>query len=178
MDATTIIKDRLTMADVLSRYGFEPKKRMKCPLHNGDDLNFEVKEKTYTCYSRCGGGDVISFVQNYFNIGFAETLKKIDTDFALGLFGKQSYREVQKSQKEAFLRKKQAEEKTKQKEKAVAQYWAVFDEWKRLVENKKKYAPKTPEEEPHPLFVEALKKLTHQEFLLECAEIERRKNDD
>ena len=178
MDATTIIKDRLTMADVLSRYGFEPKKRMKCPLHNGNDLNFEVKEKTYTCYSRCGGGDVISFVQNYFNIGFNEALKKIDTDFGFGMYGKQSYRDIQKSQKEAFLRKKQTEEKAKQKEKADAQYWAVFDEWKRLSENKKKYAPKTPEEKPHPLFVEALQKLTHQEYLLDYAERERRKHDD
>ena len=42
------------------------------------------------------------------------------------------------------------------KEQAENEYWAVFDEWKRLSENKKKYAPKTPEEEPHPLFVEAL----------------------
>lgn len=175
MDATTIIKDRLTMADVLSRYGFEPKKRMKCPLHNGDDLNFATTDKTYTCYSRCGSGDVISFVQNYFNIGFNEALKKIDADFGFCLYGKQSYRDNQKSQKEAFLRKKQAEEKEKEKQKAHLQYWAEFDEWKRLSENKKKYAPKTPEEEPHPLFVEALQKLTHQEYLLECADRERRK---
>lgn len=178
MDAVLIIKDRLTMPQLLSRYGFAPKKRMKCPLHNGDDLNFEVKEKTYTCYSRCGSGDVISFVQNYFNIGFNEALKKIDIDFGFGLYGKQSYRDIQKSQKEAFLRKKQAEEKEKEKQKAHMQYWAAFDEWKRLSENKKKFAPKTPEEEPHPLFVEALQKLTHQEYLLECAEIVRRKYDD
>lgn len=178
MDAVLIIKDRLTMPELLSRYGFEPKKRMKCPIHNGDDLNFAITEKTYTCYSRCGSGDVISFVQNYFNLGFNEALTKIDTDFGLGLYGKQSYRDIQKSQKEAFLRKKQAEEKEKEKQKAHLQYWAVFDEWKRLSENKKKYAPKTPEEKLHPLFVEALKNLTHQEYLLECAEIERRKYDD
>lgn len=178
MDAVLIIKDRLTMPELLSRYGFEPKKRMKCPLHNGDDLNFAITKKTYTCYSRCGGGDVISFVQNYFNIGFNEALQKIDADFGFGLYSKQSYRDIQKSQKEAFLRKKQTEEKARQKEKINAQYWELFDAWKRLSENKKKYAPKTPEEELHPFFVEALQNLAYQEHLLDCADIERRKYDN
>ena len=43
---------------------------------------------------------------------------------------------------------------------------------------KKKYDPKTPEEPLHPLFLESLQKLTHQEYLLECADIVRRKYDD
>ena len=45
-DAVQTIKDRLIMHDVLLRYGYEPKRRMKCPLHNGDGLNFEIKEKS------------------------------------------------------------------------------------------------------------------------------------
>lgn len=170
MDAVDVIKSRLTMPEVISRYGFEPKKRMKCPLHNGDDLNFSVTEKTFTCFSHCGSGDVITFVQKYFNISFPEALRKIDTDFGLFLYGDVDLREREKSQKEAFLRKKSTKEKQKLRERAEQQYWAVFDELKRLEDNKEKYAPKSIDENPHPLFLEALRKISHQEYLLDCAE--------
>ena len=51
-------------------------------------------------------------------------------------------------------------------------YWDIFGEWVRLDRNKTLYAPKTPDEEWHPLFVEALQKLAYQEYLLDCAESE------
>ena len=52
--------------------------------------------------------------------------------------------------------------------------WAAFDEWKRLDDNSRLYSPKSPAEELHPLFVESLQKLTHQEYILDCLN-ERRK---
>ena len=54
------------------------------------------------------------------------------------------------------------------------EYWAVFDEWKRLDDNRQNYVPKTPDEELHPLFVEALQKLSYQTYLLDCLETRRR----
>ena len=65
------------------------------------------------------------------------------------------------------------ERKEREKQQADAEYWAVFDEYKRLDDNKRNYAPKTPDEEWHPLFVEALQKLAYQEYLLDMAEIRR-----
>ena len=44
VDAIQTIKDRLTMREVLEHYGYSAKRRMPCPLHNGKDNNFEVKE--------------------------------------------------------------------------------------------------------------------------------------
>ena len=168
-----IIKDRLTMRDVILQYGYEPKRRMKCPLHNGDGLNFEVKEKSWRCYSRCGSGDVITFVQKLFNLSFPDALRKIDTDFCLNLYGDKTFEELRKSHYQTKQLQAKREREKAEREQKEAEYWGVFDEWKRLDDNKRNYAPKKPDEELHPLYVEALQKLAHQEYLLECAE-ERR----
>lgn len=50
--------------DVTSLYGgARGGPRMRCPLHNGGDPNFEVYEDgAWRCHSRCGGGDIFGFV--------------------------------------------------------------------------------------------------------------------
>lgn len=169
-DTALIIKNRLSMHDVLTRYGFVPKRRIKCPLHNGDSENFEVREKTYTCYSHCGSGDVLTFVQKLFGLSFADTLKKIDEDFALGLYKNATIENTRRARwelKKIQSAKNHIEERIKE---AETKYWEAFDEWARLDKNKIMYAPKSPEEEPHPLFVEALQNISYKKYLLDCAE--------
>lgn len=167
-----IIKDRLTMDEVLRQYGYTPKKRMPCPLHNGVDKNFEIKGKYWRCYSHCGNGDTISFVQKLFGLSFTDTLKKIDTDFNLGLFEHISNRKILDIARQSYQRNKERERKKQEVEDVKNRYWDIFDEWERLDKNKTLYAPKTLDEEWHPLFVEALQKLAYQKDLLDCAEIE------
>lgn len=171
-DAVQTIKDRLTMREVLEHYGYTAKRRMPCPLHNGKDNNFEVKEKTFMCYSQCGGGDVITFVQKLFNLSFPDALKKIDIDFNLGLFEHISNRKSLDIARQSYQRKKERERQKQEIEDVKNRYWDIFGEWARLDRNKNLYAPKTPDEEWHPLFVEALQKLAYQEYLLDCAESE------
>lgn len=174
VDAVQTIKDRLTMRGVLLRYGYTPKRRMPCPLHNGKDNNFEVKEKSFMCYSHCGSGDIISFVQRLFGLSFPDTLKKIDLDFNLNLYGEHTFEDLRKSHYRQKQIQAERERKKREKEQAENEYWAVFDEWKRLDDNKRNYAPKTMEEEWHPLFIEALQKIDYQEYLLDMADIRRR----
>ena len=174
IDAVQTIKDRLTMREVLEYYGYTPKRRMPCPIHQGKDLNFEVKNKSWRCYSHCGSGDIISFVQKLFGLSFPDALKKIDLDFKLNLYGNHSLQELRQSHYRQKQVQAEKERKEREKEQAENEYWAVFDEWKRLDDNKRKYAPKKPDEEWHPLFVEALQKLAYQEYLLDMAEIKRR----
>lgn len=173
IDKAKIIKDYLTMPEVLQRYGYEPKKRMCCPLHNGKDKNFSVMEHGYMCFSQCGGGDVISFVQKLFGLSFVDTLRKMDEDFNLGLYQKKDPVERARMERRIkSLRAKKNETEIK-KQHAEDEYWEVFNEWKRLADNKRLYAPKTHDEELHPLFVEALQKLSYQEILLDRAEEKR-----
>jgi DNA primase len=171
-DAVQTIKDRLTMNDVLSRYGYATKRRMPCMLHGGKDNNFEVREKSWRCYSHCGGGDTILFVQKLFGLSFPDALKKIDTDFNLGLFEHIGNRKSLDIARQSYKQKKERERQKQGVEDVKNRYWDIFGEWARLDRNKTLYAPKTPDEEWHPLFVEALQKLAHQEYLLSCAESE------
>lgn len=173
-DAVQTIKDRLTMREVLLHYGYEPKRRMKCPIHSGDGLNFEIKEKSFMCYSQCGGGDVITFVQKLFNLSFHDALKKIDLDFGLNLYGEHTFDEIRRLHYKQKQIQAERERKEREKQQTESEYWAVFDEWKRLDDNKRNYAPKTPDEEWHPLFIEALQKLAYQEYLLDYAEVVRK----
>lgn len=176
MNRAELIKERLTMPDVLRHYGFEPKKRMCCPLHNGKDKNFSVMEHGYMCFSQCGGGDVITFVQKLFSLSFTDTLRKMDEDFNLGLYRKIS--PVERVRMERHIKSLQAKKNEIQakKQHVEDEYWKAFDEWKRLDDNKRLYVPKTPDEELHPLFVEVLQKLAYQEYLLGEAD-ERRCRD-
>lgn len=167
IDAVQTIKERLTMAEVVSRYGFSADRRMACPLHNGEDLNFEIKDRTWRCYSHCGSGDAISFVQKLFNVSFQDALRKIDADFGLNIYGSHSFEELRRSHYQQQALKAKREREKYEKQKAEDEYWAAFDEWKRLDDNRRIYRPKSTGEELHPLFVESLQKLEYQKYVME-----------
>lgn len=174
-DAVQTIKDRLKMQDILQKYSFETDRKgfICCPFHKEKTPSMKVYKQDYHCFGCGEHGDVISFVQKLFNLTFPETLKKIDVDFCLNLYGDRSFEELRKSHYELKQLQAKREREKAEKERADKEYWQVFDEWKRLEENKRKYAPKTEKEELHPLFIEAIQCLPYQEHLLERAE-ERR----
>ena len=111
----------------------------------------------------------------YFGLSFKDALAKINDDFSLGLpIGEKLDRRKQlEMNRQAFMRKRAVEAEKSERERLENAYWTAFDEWKRLDENKRKYAPETPVEPLHPLFVEALKNISGAEYRLECAEIAR-----
>lgn len=175
IDAVQTIKDRLTMRDVLLHYGYEPNraKFICCPFHNEKTPSMKIFEKDYHCFGCGANGDVITFVQQLFSLSFPDALKKIDIDFNLNLYGEHTFDELRQSHYKQKQIQAERERKKREKEQTENEYWSVFDEWKRLDDNKRNYAPKTPDEDRHPLFVEALQKLACQEYLLEMAEIRR-----
>ena len=146
------IKSRLKMPEVLRYYGFDIKRgRIPCPIHSGSDRNCGVKDEYIHCFV-CGATvDVIGFEMQYFNLDFPKAISKLNGDFRLGLpIWKKIDRRTQLEMNKA-----------------------AFDEWKRLDDNKRNYAPKSPTEPLHPLFVEALKNIAGAEYNLSCAEIAR-----
>ena len=170
------IKSRLKMPEVLRYYGFDIKRgRIPCPIHHGDGWNCGIKDEYIHCFV-CGATvDVVGFEMQYFNLDFMKAISKLNDDFNLGLpIGKKIDRRTQlEINKAAFERKRKAEQQQKERQKIEDDYWAAFDEWKRLDDNKRNYAPKTPTEPLHPLFVEALKNIAGAEYNLSCAEIAR-----
>ena len=175
IDAVQTIKDRLTMREVLERYGYEPNKKgfVCCMFHNEKTPSMKIFEKDYHCFGCGANGDVFSFVQKLFNLSFPDTLKKIDLDFGLNLYGEHTFDEIRRSHYKQKQIQAERERKKRENEQAENEYWAVFDEWKRLDDNRRIYRPKSPNEELHPLFVESLQKLDYQKYVLDCLD-ERR----
>ena len=176
IDAIQTIKDRLTMREVLERYGYQADRKgfMCCPFHNEKTPSMRIYNKDFHCFGCQEHGDIVSFVQKLFDLSFSDALRKIDADFGLNIYGDHTFEELRRSHYKQKAIKAEQERKKYQKEKSDNEYWAAFDEWKRLDDNRRIYRPKSPVEELHPLFVESLQKLSYQEYLVDCLD-ERRK---
>ena len=179
MDYAREIKSRLTMPEMMLHYGFELDRAgfCKCPLHSEKSGSFKAYpgDRGFSCFGCGAHGSVIDFVMLYFGLSFKDALVKINEDFSLGLpIGEKLDRRKQlEINKASFERKRKIEAEKKRREQIENAYWTAFDEWKRLDDNRRNYAPKTPTEPLHPLFVEALKNIAGAEYNLSCAEIAR-----
>jgi DNA primase len=118
-NAVQTIKDRLTMCEVLERYGYETNKKgfVCCMFHNEKTPSMKIFDKDYHCFGCGEHGDVITFVQKLFGLSFPDALKKIDIDFNLNLYGEHTFEDLRKS----HYRQKQiqAERERKEREKQL-----------------------------------------------------------
>lgn len=181
IDAVQTIKNTITFNDVLTKYGYALNKArfICCPFHKEKtpSLKIYLKDNSFHCFGCGASGDVIKFVQKLFGLTFPETLKKIDMDFGMNIYGEHSFEDLRSLyRKQQSLNAKQERERRKSGL-AELEYWKAFDEWKRLDDNKRKYAPKKRGEEWDELYIEALQKLPYQEFLLDMAEERRQKRE-
>ena len=167
------------MPEMMEQYGFRLDKAgfCKCPFHSERSASFKAYpgQRGYYCFGCGAHGSVIDFVMLYFCLSFKDALAKINDDFSLGLqiAEKLDRRKQLEMNRQAFMRKRAVEAEKSERERLENAYWTAFEEWKRLDENKRKYAPETPTEPLNPLFVEALKNISGAEYRLECAEIAR-----
>ena len=179
MDYAEKIKSMVSMPKIMEQYGFRLDKAgfCKCPFHSERSASFKAYPGTrgYYCFGCNQSGSVIDFVMKFFGLSFVDAIKKINEDFSLGLpIGEKLDRRKQiEINRQAFMRKRAVETEKAELERIENAYWSAFDEWKRLDENKRKYAPETTVEPLHPLFVEALKNISGAEYRLECAEMAR-----
>ena len=177
MDYASEIKDKLTLPEIARHYGFTPNRqgRIPCPFHNGKDSNLGLKDRYYNCFVCGAKGDAIKFVQELFGLNFSDAISKRNSAFSLGLpIGQRIDRRKQlEMERLAFQRRQKAKQEEAERQQIEDAYWAAFDEWKRLDDNKRNYAPKSPTEPLHPPFVEALKDIASAVYDLSCAEIAR-----
>ena len=179
MDYAEKIKSMVTMPEMMEQYGFRLNKAgfCKCPFHSERSASFKAYpgQRGFYCFGCHANGSVIDFVMKFFGLSFGDAVKKINDDFSLGLpIGEKMDRRKQlEMQRQAFIRKREMNARKAKQEELEKAYWAAFDEWKRLDDNRRNYAPKSPTEPLHSLFVEALKNIAGAEYNLSCAEIAR-----
>lgn len=158
-----MILSKLTMRQILEFYA--PRKihrnRCACPLHNGKDDNFVIYHDSFYCWV-CGcGGDFIKFVSLLLNIPYPEAMKRIDADFALGVYKKPTLSQHRENMRQLEKYRKKAAEEEKAREERFSEYRRCLKERDACLEALKKYAPKEEDEGMHPEYAEALHKLAY-----------------
>lgn len=167
------ITDRVKMSDIFSQYGFQMDRAgfTPCPFHKEKTASLKAYQHDikFHCFGCGKTGSVIDFIMELHNLSLSQAVVKINYDFGLNLpIGERlsltKQHELKKAERERKAKIKAEKEQAQHRE---SEYWKIFDEWKRLDDNFHKYKPGSIGEELHPLFVEALQKITCQEFLLD-----------
>ena len=129
-----------------------------CPFHNDKNPSMKV-DKPFHCFACQADGDAVDFVSRLFGLPCKEAAMKLADDFGI------PYDSRKKPIVKPNIREPTAEQ-IYQKEEArcfrvLSDYFHLLRSWER------QYAPQTPEDEWHPLFVEALQKASYIEYLLD-----------
>ena len=84
-DAVQEIKSNLSPAEVIESYTGQKAQHNKyiCPFHPDKHPSLSVKGEHWKCWSCEASGDVIDFVQEYFQLDFISALIKLADDFGI-----------------------------------------------------------------------------------------------
>lgn len=148
------VKERTDMRSIAEYYGFTPNRGnyICCPFHSEKTPSMRLYEHDYHCYGCGEHGDGISFVMKLYNLPAKEAVQKINADFALGLDIGRS----REPQKKTFTASQ------------LLSYYQEWEKWAFLMLNGyykllrlwfEEFAPKTPDDEPYPLWVRACNEL-------------------
>ena len=128
-----------------------------CPFH--DDKNPSMKvDQRFHCFGCGEDGDVIDFTAKLFDLSSKEAAEKLAQDFGL-------IYDSQAPPRRRYVRQKteaqQFREDRQRCYRVLSDYYHLLKKWGI------DHSPRTPEEEPHPRFVEAIQKKTYVEYLLD-----------
>ena len=128
-----------------------------CPFH--DDKNPSMKvDQRFHCFGCGADGDVIDFTAKLFNLSPKEAAEKLVQDFGL-------IYDSQAPPRRRYVRQKTEAQKFREDRqrcyRVLSDYYYLLKKWEADC------SPRTPEEEPHPRFVEAIQKKAYVEYLLD-----------
>ena len=121
-------------------------------------------DKRFHCFGCQADGDVINFTGRLFSLSPREAALKLADDFGIQYDEHQPVRPVR--------RVHEISSDEIMDHRLSHCFRELTDYRNHLIILRELYAPKFPEEEWHPLFVEALQKIAYQEYLLDCVESE------
>ena len=129
-----------------------------CPFHNDKNPSMKL-DMRFHCFACQADGDAVDFVTRLFGLPSKAAAMKLADDFGI------SYDNRQKHRIKPHIREPTPEQRYRQEESRC--YKVLSDYFHHLRAWKQQYAPKQPEDEWHPLFVEALQRESHVEYLLD-----------
>ena len=153
------VKQSVSTREAAAFYGIEVKRNGMacCPFH--DDKNPSMKvDQRFHCFGCGEDGDVIDFTAKLFDLSPKEAAEKLAQDFGL-------IYDSQAPPRRRYVRQKTEAQKFREDRqrcyRVLSDYYYLLKKWE--ADN----SPRTPEEEPHPRFVEAIQKKTYVEYLLD-----------
>ena len=153
------VKQSVSTREAAAFYGIEVKRNGMacCPFH--DDKNPSMKvDQRFHCFGCGEDGDVIDFTAKLFDLSSKEAAEKLAQDFGL-------IYDSQAPPRRRYVRQKteaqQFREDRQRCYRVLSDYYHLLKKWGI------DHSPRTPEEEPHPRFVEAIQKKTYVEYLLD-----------
>ena len=154
-----VVKQSVSTREAAAFYGIEVKRNGMacCPFH--DDKNPSMKvDQRFHCFGCGEDGDVIDFTAKLFDLSPKEAAEKLAQDFGL-------IYDSQAPPRRRYVRQKteaqQFREDRQRCYRVLSDYYHLLKKWGI------DHSPRTPEEEPHPRFVEAIQKKTYVEYLLD-----------
>ena len=153
------VKQSVSTREAAAFYGIEVKRNGMacCPFH--DDKNPSMKvDQRFHCFGCGEDGDVIDFTAKLFDLSPKEAAEKLAQDFGL-------IYDSQAPPRRRYVRQKTEAQKFREDRqrcyRVLSDYYYLLKKWEA------DRSPRTPEEEPHPRFVEAIQKKTYVEYLLD-----------
>ena len=154
------VKQSVSTRDVAAFYGIEVKRNGMacCPFHDDKNPSMKLNEEYFYCFGCGATGDVIDFTAKLFDLSPKEAAEKLAQDFGL-------IYDSQAPPRRRYVRQKTEAQKFREDRqrcyRVLSDYYYLLKKWE--ADN----SPRTPEEEPHPRFVEAIQKKTYVEYLLD-----------
>ena len=154
-----VVKQSVTAREAAELYGIAVGRggMACCPFH--DDRHPSMKVDTrFHCFGCGADGDVIDFTARLYDLSPKGAAEKLAQDFGLSYDSKAPIRRSYVRQKtEAQVRK----EKREHGWRVLTDYYHLLRKWEA------DYSPKTPDEDPHPRFLEAIQKKDYMGYLLD-----------
>ena len=166
----------LPIDTLLQQFGLTPRHGfIRCPFHKDDTASCRIYPHTDTFYCfGCGkGGNVIDFAMYWYQLEFVPALRRLNDDFHLDVIPTDRKRSVREQlTRDLEILKAERERKEREAARAAAhhEYYRALDRWLYYQDAVRIYAPKTQDEDLHPLFVEALMQIENAEFEFAIAE--------
>ena len=154
------VKQSVTVRDAAQMYGIEVNRSGMacCPFHDDKNPSMKLNEEYFYCFGCGATGDVIDFTARLYNLSPKEAAEKLAQDFGLAY-------DSQAPPRRRYDRQKTEAQKFKEDRdhafRVLADYYHLLRKWET------DYSPKTPEENPHPRFMEAIQKKDYTGYLLD-----------
>ena len=160
MNVFEAVKPHISTRQAAEMYGIKVNRNgmAVCPFHNDKNPSMKV-DKRFHCFACQADGDVIDFVSRLCGLPCKEAAMKLADDFGI------SYDSRHKPTVRPHIREPTAEQ-LYQKEEARC-YRVLTDYFHLLRRWETQHAPKQPDDVWHPLFVEALQRKSHIEYLID-----------